>query len=291
MAQRYLDLLQADYGRSIDREITAWLEAEPPHLRGFYDMMRYQLAGEGAPTSGVGQPRLCSLLCLVACDTVGGNGHDAVCAAVAIEVLASWFQIHRDIELHDPEDRGRASLWRQWGEAQAINAGDGMFPLSCRIMHEAANDPELSLLLVRELTETALVHAEGQHMDLALRSQEHASSDQYLRMVELKTGMLAGYSAWVGAKIGGGDEDVQREIRRFGRALGAAWHVQADFANRGLLDVTATGESSCRMPPVPRPELVVRQYLDKALAALKHAPIPPSGSERLIVLAEETAPL
>ena len=47
--------------------------------------------------------------------------------AAAIELLHNFTLIHDDIQDRSPNRRHRATVWRVWGDAQAINAGDALF--------------------------------------------------------------------------------------------------------------------------------------------------------------------
>jgi geranylgeranyl diphosphate synthase type I len=284
---------QADYRRAIDREIGAWLGEETEQLSEFYDMMRYQLGlvdenVAHAPTGGQMRPgprradaRWISLLCLATCEAVGGSVRDAVRAAAAIELLASWFRIHRSIEQHD-ESPGRPSLWKLWGEPQAINTGDGMFPLAGRAILEAADDPEMVLTLARELADASLVHMEGQHMDLTFESRQDVTPGEYMQMLELCMGVLSGYSAWAGATIGGAGREAGRELRVFGSHLGVAWQIHQEIESGPDIGGTA---------PALLTEEHARLYLDQSLEALERAHLEPSRHDSLETFARQLVPL
>ena len=57
-------------------------------------------------------------------------GSSSVPAAAAVEILHNFSLIHDDIEDASPTRRGRLTVWKIWGEAQAINSGDAMFAVA-----------------------------------------------------------------------------------------------------------------------------------------------------------------
>jgi geranylgeranyl diphosphate synthase type I len=98
----------------------------------FYDMMRYHLgiAGpRGEATAARAGKMVRPALGLLSCEAVGGRRRQALLAAAAIELIHNFTLIHDDIEDASHSRHGRDTVWRVWGEAQAINAGDGMFAL------------------------------------------------------------------------------------------------------------------------------------------------------------------
>ena len=75
---------------------------------------------------------------------------------------------------------------------------------------------------------------EGQARDLAFERQAGVSVDDYLGMIDDKTGALLDLSLELGALVGGADDAALAAMRRAGHALGRAFQIQDD-----LLDLTA----------------------------------------------------
>ena len=76
--------------------------------------------------------RLRPVLCLMACETAGGNLHQAIGNACALEMIHCYSLIHDDLPAMDDDDlrRGRPTCHRQFDEATAILAGDALQPLA-----------------------------------------------------------------------------------------------------------------------------------------------------------------
>ena len=130
--------------------VSIWAELEPRRLaveaalaeqldrcgRGappvLLDAMRYSLLGGGK--------RLRPLLCLLACDAVGGRAADAMPAAVALEMVHTYSLVHDDLPAMDDDDlrRGRPTCHKVYGEALAILAGDALLTAAFLVAPHAA---------------------------------------------------------------------------------------------------------------------------------------------------------
>jgi len=199
-----------------------------------YDMMHYHL---GAPGPG-GRPAaarpgkmLRPTLCLLSCEAVGGQLQQAMPAAAAIELIHNFTLIHDDIEDASQSRHGRDTVWRVWGEPQAINAGDGMFALAHMALHrllEAGVVAPQVLEVARLLDEACLALCEGQHLDLDFEERLDVSCDDYLAMISGKTAALMGAATAVGALLGKAPEDTVGAFKEFGRRLGLAFQIRDD---------------------------------------------------------------
>src|SRR5574340_940719 len=71
-------------------------------------------------------------LTLLAAELAGGAAAvaRALPAAVSVELIHNFSLIHDDIEDSDEERHHRQTLWRVWGQPQAINTGDALFALA-----------------------------------------------------------------------------------------------------------------------------------------------------------------
>src|SRR6185436_3641434 len=86
------------------------------------------LALDGSGASG--GKRMRPLLGLLAYQSIAGEHQRALPGAAAVELGHNFSLVHDDIEDRDVERRHRATLWRVYGVAQAINTGDTLFTLS-----------------------------------------------------------------------------------------------------------------------------------------------------------------
>ncbi len=200
-----------------------------------YGMMHYHMGWVDADLRPVMLPagkRLRPILCLMACEAVGGAAQQALPAAAALEILHNFSLVHDDIEDGDETRRHRPTVWKVWGVPQAINVGDAMFALAFAAMqrlpvHGVA--PETTLSALRIFTETCVALTEGQHLDMSFEQRSQVSVAEYLRMIQGKTAALIGAGVAIGGLIGGAASGVDESLRRFGQSIGLAFQIQDDM--------------------------------------------------------------
>jgi geranylgeranyl diphosphate synthase, type I len=215
------------------------LEAELRSVLGdntspLYTMMRYHLGwvddrGEPQPSPGkMSRPTLC----LLACEAVGGDWHSALPAAAAVELIHNFSLIHDDIQDGSWERRHRPTVWRVWGEPQAINAGDAMYVLAqlalFRLDRHDVPLPKI-ILLSKRLNQASLQLCEGQYLDIEFERHLDITVDQYLDMIDKKTAALFAAALYFGALLGTDREGQVNSLASFGRNLGLAYQVQNDL--------------------------------------------------------------
>jgi len=196
------------------------------------DMVTYQLGwtGENAGSKAEGK-QLRAVLTLLACEAAGGDWKDALPAAAAVELLHNFSLIHDDIEDQGETRRGRPSLWKVWGKAQAINTGDAMFALANMALLNLADtvSTKAALQAGALFHSTCLRLTQGQHLDISFEKEIEIDLETYWKMVGGKTAALLAFCLQVGALAAGTDLEVQAHYRDFGHYLGMSFQVQDDI--------------------------------------------------------------
>lgn len=229
---------ETDALRLIDRYRPAIMEelrsavqqrAAPP-----FSLMRYHLGWEdrhGRPIEGRGGKLLRPALCLLCCEAVEGDWRRALPAAAALELVHNFTLIHDDVEDASAHRHGRETIWSLWGEAQAINVGDGMFALAqvaLLRLGEQGHPPGRVLEAARLLDEATLQLCEGQHRDLLPDQTPEMTCQDYLAMIEGKTAALLAASCGIGALLGEASAETVNALHEFGRRLGLAFQIRDD---------------------------------------------------------------
>jgi len=265
--------LSERFTANIDREIKGWLSFEEgePSMR---NMLRYQLGyvdQDLQPGPGGGK-RFRPILCLLAAEAVSGEWTNVLPLAAAIELVHNFSLIHDDIEDQDAFRRHRPTVWKVWGEAQAINAGDGMFALAGRAAL-AAGDSLSTLEIARRFQDTVLKLTEGQFLDLRFETATDVAIDTYLRMIELKTSALIAFSVWSGATAAGAGDEPRAALNCFGRDLGLAFQIHDD-----IMGIWGTPQETGKEPHT---DLLNRKKTLPVLIAFERA-----GSEQHAILSD-----
>ncbi len=206
----------------------------PERPESLRDAMRYSLLAGGK--------RLRPILCLAACELVGGSSELAMPTAVALEMIHTMSLIHDDLPAMDNDDlrRGRPTNHKVYGDAMAILAGDAMLSRAFEMVAvRSANVPADRLL--RVVGELALVSGApglvgGQVVDL--ESEGQAVDLETLEYIHLhKTAALLRACVVTGALIGGANDDQLQAMRTYANGIGLAFQIIDD-----ILDVTASSE-------------------------------------------------
>lgn len=266
-----LRALQQRYAPAVELEVRRWLSSRPGPA-ALYGMLRYQMGHvdgalnpERAPTGKQFRP----ILSLLTCEAVGGRWESALPTAAAIELLHNFSLIHDDIEDRDPSRRHRATVWKVWGEAQAINAGDSMFALAGRALLETAIPTKSLDSLARFFHEMSLSLTEGQFLDMQFESRQDVTPDEYLDMIGRKTGALVAFSCQAGALIGGASARVRDALYEFGRDLGMAFQIQDDI--QGLWGhPSTTGKAAAKDLENRKKTLPVLMAMQRAQPEQRH---------------------
>jgi geranylgeranyl diphosphate synthase, type I len=212
-----------------------------------YDMIRYHLGWidrSGRPDAAGHGKGVRPTMCLLACQSVGGDYRTGLPAAAAIELVHNYSLIHDDVQDDDTERRHRPTVWSIWGKPQAINAGTAMRMLASTALRR------LSLGLCKRsrieflIDEATISLIEGQYLDICYENRLDITVDEYLTMVSGKTGALLGCALETGAELGTDDVACTGAFGEFGRNLGLAFQIRDDIL--GIWgEVAETGKPSC----------------------------------------------
>lgn len=229
---------------AVEEALSLWISPDAP--AGLGQAMRYAVLDGGK--------RLRPMLVLAAREAVGNGIKDetfdaaAMRAACAVELIHAYSLVHDDMPCMDNDvlRRGKPTVHVQFGEAQALLAGDALQALAFELLTPDSKSNALTgaqksipddvqARLCRLLAKAAGFNgmAGGQAIDLASVGQ--ALNEYQLReMHHLKTGALLEASVMMGAACGHTNAQVWNCLQRYGRAIGLAFQVVDD-----ILDVTA----------------------------------------------------
>ncbi len=192
---------------------------------------RYSLLGGGK--------RVRAVLCIAACDMLGGDTTLAARYAAGLEMLHCYSLIHDDLPCMDDDDmrRGRPSCHRAYGEATALLAGDALLTAAFETLagaghgEQAQNSRAVSVLAA---SAGARGMVRGQELDLYYESSP-ASEAQLCEVHRNKTGMLIAAAAQLGAIAAGAPQMQQDVLRDFAFSVGLVFQMVDD-----VLDVVST---------------------------------------------------
>ncbi len=192
------------------------LPLEPENL---YSPISYTLA--------VGGKRIRPMLVMLGCSLFSDNTSVALPAAAAVEIFHNFTLLHDDIMDNAQVRRGKPAVHVKWSPNVAILSGDVMMILAYKLLSEcpAAALPQI----LTEFNTMAAEVCEGQQYDMDYEARDRVSMVEYLRMIELKTSVLLGSSAAIGAILGGASDEQRHTLKRFATEIGIAFQLQDDL--------------------------------------------------------------
>ena len=217
----------------VEQALGQWVGKDAPARLG--EAMRYAVLDGGK--------RLRPLLVLAAFEAVhngaGDAGEAALRAACAVELIHAYSLVHDDMPCMDNDvlRRGKPTVHVQFGEAQALLAGDALQAFAFELLtpEDERILPAVQATLCRQLARAAgsAGMAGGQAIDLASVGLA-LTQDQLRNMHRLKTGGLLQASVMMGVACGVSTAAAQKALADYGAALGLAFQVVDD-----ILDVVA----------------------------------------------------
>jgi farnesyl diphosphate synthase len=211
-------------------EILGRLLAAPPGLEArVYEAMRYSSLSPGK--------RLRPLLVLASAQLFGVARRSALQVAAAIEMVHAYSLIHDDLPAMDNSDlrRGRPTSHKQFDEATAVLAGDGLLTMAFEVLADpdTHGDPAVRIELVAALAAAAGAAGMvgGQMIDLIAEKQP-LDIGAITRLQRMKTGALIAFSCEAGAILAKAAPELRLALRGYAHDLGLAFQIADD-----LLDI------------------------------------------------------
>ncbi|RDX68704.1 Geranylgeranyl pyrophosphate synthase, chloroplastic, partial [Mucuna pruriens] len=203
--------------------------------RRIHEAMRYSLLAGGK--------RVRPVLCVAACELVGGHEATAMPAACAIEMIHTMSLIHDDLPCMDNDDlrRGKPTNHKVFGEDVAVLAGDALLAFAFEHIAVATSGASPAQI-VRAIGELARsIGAEGLVAGQVVDISSEGLSDVGLDRLEFihvhKTAALLEGAVVLGAILGGASDDEVEKLRKFARYIGLLFQVVDD-----ILDVTKSSQ-------------------------------------------------
>lgn len=189
---------------------------EPKNL---YDPVNYILS--------LGGKRIRPVLTLMAAEVFDADCHDALSAAVAVEIFHNFSLVHDDIMDAAPLRRGNKTVHEKWDTNTAILSGDAMLILAYQYFEQY--EPVTFRALAKLFSKTALEVCEGQQWDVDFEVRNDVTEAEYLKMIEFKTAVLVGAAMKMGGIVAKTSQENCDLIYDFGRYLGIAFQLQDDY--------------------------------------------------------------
>ncbi|KAF3511561.1 hypothetical protein F2Q69_00003881 [Brassica cretica] len=192
------------------------------------EAMRYTLLSNGK--------RVRPMLCLAACELVGGHESTAMSFACALEMIHASSIILDDLPCMDDDSlrRGKPTNHKVFGEDSAVLASVALIGLAVKQTSSSPDVPPERVLRAVQV----MMRAVGTEGLVAGQAEDLAGEGMSFEFIHIhKTASLLEAAAVVGAIMGGGsDEEIER-LGKYARCIGLMFQVVDD-----VLDVTKSSE-------------------------------------------------
>lgn len=206
-----LDPIAGDL-RRVEQALVEQVDGFEPHVRA---QIQYLLDGSGK--------RLRPTLALLAGGATGGITDLHITIGVVVELIHLATLVHDDV-LDEAELRhGRSSANARWGNEISVLLGDCLF---ARALHLTASYSTTDVC--RRVSGAANTVCAGEILQNQRRFDLNLSRQQYLDMINMKTGALFAVSCELGALLNGVPSAVVEQMHEFGSDLGIAYQIYDD---------------------------------------------------------------
>lgn len=225
-----------EYSQWFNRHLDSFFPLPAGQEKRVVEAMRYSVVNGGK--------RLRPFLVSETAALFGIPREQTLNTAAALEMLHSYSLIHDDLPAMDNDDlrRGLPTCHKQFDEATAILAGDGLLTYAFEILSRPQTaDSETRLALISLLSRDAGAFRgmiAGQMLDLhAEQSREENKNRLVTRIEEMKTGCLLRFACEAGALLGRASPEQRQALINYARAVGQTFQISDD-----ILDVEGSPE-------------------------------------------------
>lgn len=232
MTNTEFENILANDQRLVENALPSFLPSALNGQEEVVEAMKYSLTNGGK--------RLRPVLALEFCKACGGDRHDALEGACAVEFVHTYSLIHDDLPCMDNDDfrRGKPSCHKEFSEEIALLAGDGLLTHAFQIISDSDMTASAKAKAVSLLAENAGVGGMlgGQVLDLKYEIGD-PTVKELLTVHKMKTGALIAAACIMGCIAAGADSEKIAAASKFAYYIGIAFQIKDD-----ILDVVGNSD-------------------------------------------------
>ena len=201
-----------------------------PHLEEVETRISQQAAAfdpalEGYVVYAIGSrgKRLRPLLSLLAGGATGKINSNHVDLAVIVELIHIATLVHDDVMDEAERRRAQPTANARWGNSLSVLLGDCLFAHALTLSTNFENAD-----IGRAIARTAATVCSGEMIQTQRRFDLNLTVQDYLRIVEMKTGSLFSTAAELAALLSEAEPNVIETFKNFGIQVGTAYQIYDD---------------------------------------------------------------
>ncbi len=172
----------------------------------------------------LGGKRLRPCLLLLAAKACGEPTEESVRLSAVVELVHTATLVHDDVLDKALVRRHKQTVHERWDVPSSILIGDWLFAHAYGLANRGS-----STIPGRWIADAAKQVCEGEILQGQSIRHFEIGIEEYIQLLEAKTGALCAVSCSLGAWSGGGDETACHRLQRFGLKLGTAFQVYDDW--------------------------------------------------------------
>jgi octaprenyl-diphosphate synthase len=208
---RVAELVQPQL-EEVETRIAQQAAAFDPAIEGY---VAYAIGGRGK--------RLRPLLALLAGGATGHLKAGHVDLAVIVELIHAATLVHDDIMDDAERRRGQPTVNARWGNSLSVLLGDCLFAHALNLSTNFENSA-----IGRAIARTATLVCSGEMIQTQRRFDLKLTVEDYLQIVEMKTGSLFSVAAELAATISEANATTIETFKTFGIQIGTAYQIYDD---------------------------------------------------------------
>lgn len=191
----------------------------PTKPEGLYEPISYVLS--------MGGKRLRPTLVLLAYSLFRPDWEKAMPAAIGLETYHNHTLLHDDLMDNADVRRGMPTVHKKWDANTAVLSGDTMLLMAAQMIASAGvgRMDEVNALFLK----SAIEICEGQQYDVNFETRADVTEAEYIEMIRLKTSVLLGCAAKMGALLADAPAADCDVLYRFAEKVGLAFQLQDDY--------------------------------------------------------------
>ena len=216
-----------NYQQLVNDELKKYLRHDDCYEKRWNEAMEYSLMAGGK--------RLRPILLIVSYQLFRPDIARCLPYAVAIEMVHNFSLIHDDLPGIDNDDfrHGKPTNHKQFDEATAILAGDGLFNwgymvISDDLMASDVADLPAKLRVLNEFSHAIDRVAAGEYVD-TVETGHQIDMDELEYIHQNKTGELLRFSVRAGAILAGANEQELAKLTNYADKIGLAFQIKDDI--------------------------------------------------------------
>jgi len=200
------------YLEQVEKRIAQQVASFDPAIEGY---VVYAVGSRGK--------RLRPLLALLAAGASGRINSDHVDLAVIVELIHIATLVHDDVMDEAVRRRAQPTANARWGNSLSVLLGDCLFAHALTLSTNFENAD-----IGRAIARTAATVCSGEMIQTQRRFDLNLTVQDYLRIVEMKTGSLFSAAAELAAVISEAEPNVIETFKTFGVQVGTAYQIYDD---------------------------------------------------------------